>query len=154
MKKEGQVMDEGSSDTITEAGGSNIFSDVELTITKDVPVSGFPHCDLIDVGYYIHAVAKTPKRDDDVCVKLPITILFGNEEDWSEEERSRMIGDKEAFGKSGDDEVVDVDNGVEVGANDGNDQEEDNEPTEPIIDFENETNVNTNVDGGIDDEPS
>ena len=65
-----------------------------------------------------------------------------------------MIGDKEAFGKSGDDEVVDVDNGVEVGAHDENDQEEDNVPTEPIIDFENETNVNTDVDGGIDDEPS
>ena len=163
-------MDEWSSVTVTQAGGSNTFSDVELMIAKDIPVSGFPHCDLIDVGYYIHAVAKvkinfhllkyckirpnkyflqTPKRDDDVCVKLPITILFGNEEDWSEEEKSRMIGDKEAFGKTGNDAI-----GEDTEANDanGNDQEEENVPTETIIDFENETNVNTDVDGSIDDE--
>ena len=61
MKKEVQVMDEWSSDTLTQAGDSSTFSDVELMIAKDIPVSGFPHCDLIDVGYYIHAVAKVVK---------------------------------------------------------------------------------------------
>ena len=31
-------------------------------------------------------------------VKLPVLILYGNEENWDKEEKERMIGDKDAFG--------------------------------------------------------
>ena len=57
-KKEVQVMGEWSSDEKVGDGDSKKFSDIKILISKDLPVTGFPHLDLIDVGYYIHAVAK------------------------------------------------------------------------------------------------
>ena len=47
---------------------------------------------------------QTPKRYDDITVKLPITIMFGNEDDWHEDEKNRMIGDVDAFGKTSEDQ--------------------------------------------------
>ena len=48
-------------------------------------------------------------------MKLPVIIMFGNENDWSEEEKTRMIGDGDAFGKGNINEEIigpdpDVDN--------------------------------------------
>ena len=57
-KKEVQVMGEWSSDEKIDQGESKKFSDIKILITKDLPITGFPHLDLIDVGYSIHAVAK------------------------------------------------------------------------------------------------
>ena len=39
--------------------------------------------------------------------------MFGNEEDWSEEEKSRMIGDGDAFGKGNTNEEF-IENNPEV----------------------------------------
>ena len=50
-----------------------------------MPPTGFPHCDLVDMGYFVHAVAKTNKLYDDVVVKLPIIILHGDKDDWENE---------------------------------------------------------------------
>ena len=57
-KKEVQVMGQWSSKDRVEPGESRKFDDVKILIAKDLPITGFPHLDLIDVGYYIHAVAK------------------------------------------------------------------------------------------------
>ena len=46
-----------------------------------MPPSGFPHCDFIDCGYFIHAVAKTATTYDDIVVKLPIMVLHGEDAD-------------------------------------------------------------------------
>ena len=38
------------------------------------------------------------KLYDDIVVKLPVLILYGNEDNWDKEEKERMIGDQDAFG--------------------------------------------------------
>ena len=58
MKKEIQVCGEWSKDQVIKAGDNAAFDDVEIMITKDTPVTGFPFCDFIDAGYFLHAVAK------------------------------------------------------------------------------------------------
>ena len=50
-------------------------------LIRNVPPSGFPHCEFIDCGYYIHAVAKTASVYDDIVVKLPVVILAGEDAD-------------------------------------------------------------------------
>ena len=62
-----------------------------------------------------------------------------------------MIGDKGAFGKNDDFDAVNDANGEDVEVNDANDATE-NVPTETIIDFEDEANLNTDVDGDGNDE--
>ena len=86
---------------------------------------------------------QTPSRDDDIIVKLPVTIVFGREEDWSEEERRRMVGDGDVFGKTGAPEAEDSPGdggGVEAAPGD-TDVEESSEP-----------NMNADVDDVDDDE--
>ena len=57
-KKEVQVMGEWRTEEKVGQGDTRKFSDIKILISKDLPITGFPHLDLIDVGYYIHAVAK------------------------------------------------------------------------------------------------
>ena len=57
-KKEVQVMGEWRTEERVGQGDTKKFSDIKILISKDLPITGFPHLDLIDVGYYIHAVAK------------------------------------------------------------------------------------------------
>ena len=57
-KKEVQVMAEWKSEEKVGQGDTRKFNDIKILISKDLPITGFPHLDLIDVGYYIHAVAK------------------------------------------------------------------------------------------------
>ena len=57
-KKEIQVMGEWKSEEKVGEGDTKKFNDIKILIPKDLPITGFPHLDLIDVGYYIHAVAK------------------------------------------------------------------------------------------------
>ena len=89
---------------------------------------------------------QTPSRDDDIIVKLPVTIVFGREEDWSEEERRRMVGDGDVFGKTGAAEAEDSppgdggDGGGDEAAPDDADLEESSEP-----------NMSTDV-GDVDDD--
>ena len=51
-------MGEWSSRDKVGQGETRKFDDIKMLIAKDLPITGFPHLDLIDVGYYIHAVAK------------------------------------------------------------------------------------------------
>ena len=57
-KKEIQVMGEWSSMDKVGQGETRKFNDIKILISKDLPITGFPHLDLIDVGYYVHAIAK------------------------------------------------------------------------------------------------
>ena len=57
-KKEVQVLGEWRSSEGVECGAARQYSDISLAVPKDLPVTGFPHSDLIDVGYFIHAVGK------------------------------------------------------------------------------------------------
>ena len=69
--------------------------------------------------------------------------MFGNEDDWSEQEKSRMIGDGDAFGKGDTTEEI-IDNGPEVDNN--NDQ---------ILgdgDLENQRDVDDKVEGEDDED--
>ena len=45
-----------------------------IDIPKDIPLSGFPWCDSIDMAYYVHVVARTHYFYDDVVVKVPIVL--------------------------------------------------------------------------------
>ena len=76
-------------------------------------------------------------------MKLPVTIVFGREEDWSEEERRRMVGDGDVFGKTGAPEAEDSpgDGGGDETAPGDADVEESSEP-----------NMNADVDDVDDDE--
>ena len=48
--------------------------DLELKVDDILPLTDFPWRDFIQVGYFIHAVARTPSVYDDIVVKLPIVI--------------------------------------------------------------------------------
>ena len=39
-----------------------------------MPLTHYPWCEFINMGYYIHAVARTHSFYDDIVVKLPIII--------------------------------------------------------------------------------
>lgn len=80
-----------------------------LAISKALPATGFPHCDCIQLGYSVHAVAKVGKLYDDVVTKLPVVVMYGDESEWDEEEKERCLGDDEAFGFDLDEELAKVD---------------------------------------------
>ena len=52
-----------------------------LNIFRNLPPTGFPHCEFIDCSYYVHAVAKTASVYDDVVVKLPVVVMAGEDAD-------------------------------------------------------------------------
>ena len=72
-KKEIQVMGEWKSDEKVGEGNTRKFDDIKILISKDLPITGFPHLDLIDVGYYIHAVAKVSRS---IAVEISNTTMF------------------------------------------------------------------------------
>ena len=72
--------------------------------------------------------------------------MFGNEEDWSEEEKSRMIGDGDAFGKANTNEEF-VENNPEVD-NSKNEILYDNEVPESENDGAEEAADQTSNDNG------
>ena len=72
-KKEVQVMGEWKTEEKVGPGDTRKFDDIKILISKDLPITGFPHLDLIDVGYYIHAVAKV---DIWISCWSKIRILF------------------------------------------------------------------------------
>ena len=61
---------------------------------------------------------QTPKRDDDIIVKLPIAILFGEESDWEDDERNRMIGDGDVFGHTDNETAEDKEGDTDTGTSD------------------------------------
>ena len=52
------VVGEWQQDKEVAGGAEEKFQEAEILVAKDLPVTGFPHCDLIDMGYFIHAIAK------------------------------------------------------------------------------------------------
>ena len=58
-----------------------VYDNLKLKIPRNLPPSGFPHCEFIDCSYFVHAVAKTAKINDDIVVKLPLIIMAGEDAD-------------------------------------------------------------------------
>ena len=55
QKKEVVVMGEAK---MSDISNGKVSKGLEILIPKDLPVTGFPHCDFLDAAYFIHAVAK------------------------------------------------------------------------------------------------
>ncbi len=47
---------------------------MSLQIDDRLPLSDYPWCDFIHMGYFVHIIARTHGFYDDVVVKLPIII--------------------------------------------------------------------------------
>jgi len=82
QKKEVLVVSDDSDSSDADPGETKVYDKLKLKVSRNLPVSGYPHCDYIDCGYFVHAVAKTASTFDDIVVKLPIIILAGDKEDW------------------------------------------------------------------------
>ena len=57
-KKEVLVVGEHIIDDKIAPGEKKEFSELNIVVEKKLPVTGFPHCGHIEVGYFVHAVAK------------------------------------------------------------------------------------------------
>ena len=68
MKKEVIVVGEWKTEKGTEGGDTNKFDEIEILIAKDLPVTGFPHTELIDVSYFLQAGAKV-KQVQNIGIK-------------------------------------------------------------------------------------
>jgi len=82
-KKEIMVMSESKNDEDADGGETEIYN-FKLKIDSNLPPTSFPHCETIECGYFVHAVAKTNRLYDDVVVKLPIIIQYGEPSDWED----------------------------------------------------------------------
>ena len=81
QKKEVMVVSEVSDEADADPGETKVYDKLKLKIPRNVPPSGFPHCEFIDCSYFVHAVAKTAKINDDIVVKLPLVIMAGEDAD-------------------------------------------------------------------------
>ena len=82
QKKEVLVVSDDHDTSDADPGETKVYDKLKLKVNRNLPVSGYPHCEYIDCGYYVHAVAKTASTFDDIVVKLPVIILAGDKEDW------------------------------------------------------------------------
>ena len=48
-----------------------------------MPLTDYPWCDFIQMGYFVHVVARTHSFYDDVVVKLPIIVNAKEEVQWT-----------------------------------------------------------------------
>ena len=81
QKKEVMVVSEFRDETDSDPGETAVYDKLRLKIPRNLPPSGFPHCEFVDCSYFIHAVAKTAKMNDDIVVKLPLVIMAGEDAD-------------------------------------------------------------------------
>ena len=58
MKKEVLVVGEFMKEEKILPGECKVYDDMYILIEKNLPISGFPHCNFIEAGYFVHAVAK------------------------------------------------------------------------------------------------
>ena len=72
-QKERLVMAEAVDEEDADVGECQEY-DLTLQIDERMPLTDFPWCDFIEIGYFIHCVARTHSFYDDVVVKLPIII--------------------------------------------------------------------------------
>ena len=82
QKKEVLVVSDDSDSSDADPGETKVYDKLKLKVSRNLPVSGYPHCEYIDCGYFVHAVAKTASTFDDIVVKLPVMIIAGDKEDW------------------------------------------------------------------------
>ncbi len=73
-KKERLVYHEAHDEEDADPGECQHYN-LELDIDENLPLTDFPWCDFIKMGYFVHAVARTHSVYDDVVVKLPIVIM-------------------------------------------------------------------------------
>ena len=79
-----------------------------------------------------------------MIVKLPISVMFGDESEWEEEEKNRIIGNADIYGKSGETDAEQNQPVTDTGGDDinnddmtnGNEDEEVPEPEEVGSDME------------------
>ena len=79
-----------------------------------------------------------------MIVKLPISVMFGDESEWEEEEKNRIIGNADIYGKSGETDADQNQPVTDTGGDDinnddmtnGNEDEEVPEPEEVGSDME------------------
>ena len=81
QKKEVMVVSEVSDEADADPGETKVYDKLKLKIPRNVPPSEFPHCEFIDCSYFVHAVAKTAKINDDIVVKLSLVIMAGEDAD-------------------------------------------------------------------------
>ena len=72
-KKERLVMSEAEDNEDADPGECQNY-DLKLKVGESMPLTHYPWCEFINMGYYIHAVARTHSFYDDIVVKLPIII--------------------------------------------------------------------------------
>ena len=81
QKKEVLVVSDDSDSSDADPGETKVYDKLKLKVSRNLPVSGYPHCEYIDCGYFVHAVAKTASVYDDVVVKLPVVVMAGEDAD-------------------------------------------------------------------------
>merc|ERR550519_1392213 len=101
-------MSEAKDDEDADGGEKEIY-DFKLDIDRNLPPTGFPYCDYIECGYFVHAVAKTNRLYDDVVVKLPIIIQYGDKTDWEDIDALPKDPQEEDATVTGAGEVTDSD---------------------------------------------
>lgn len=62
-----EAVDEGN------AQGNKSY-DLELKIDDTLPLTDYPWCEFIEMGYFVHVVARTHSFYDDIVVKLPVLV--------------------------------------------------------------------------------
>merc|ERR1719356_1182889 len=144
-------MAEDRNEEDADPGEKEIYTGLKLKIDKNLPPTGFPHCDFIECGYFIHAVAKTNRLYDDIVVKLPIIIQYGDAEDWEEDEDAET---KEEVQDDMTTDPITIIEGEIPDSFDGNDEEVDEEAM-PIQDDKTDENLPGQVEQEEDiDEPN
>ena len=76
-----------------------------------------------------------------MIVKLPISVMFGDESEWEEEEKNRIIGNADIYGKAGEGDKGQPLNTTDTGDDIDNDDitigtENVPDPEEPDIEME------------------
>jgi len=89
-KKERLIFSEAQDPEDAEPGECQEY-DLELKVEDVLPLTDFPWCDFIQMGYFIHVVARTPSVLDDIVVKLPIVINPKDESDLLKEYEEIVI---------------------------------------------------------------
>ena len=83
------------------------------------------------------SIVQTSKLYDDVVVKLPIVIQYGEEAEWDEEEKARVLGEEFVFGCQDEDSPnieeetiveINVEEGGEAGVTTESDSNKKDEP--------------------------
>jgi len=95
-KRERLVMSEAEDTEDADPGECQGY-DLTLRVDENMPLTHYPWCEFINMGYYIHAVARTHSFYDDIVVKLPLIIepLDENKVNLKDEEEEVVVENEE-----------------------------------------------------------